>query len=313
MRNRALRDPSSLRALLLFNPEASRVSPRVRDVIAKALSAEMKLEVSETKRRDHARHLAQGAVHQGIDLVACLGGDGTLNEVINGLAGSDVILAPIPGGGTNVLARTLGLPRDSAEATGVLLERIRQGASTRRVNLGVVNGRYFGFCAGIGFDAAVVRSVERVMRLRKRFGDWLFVSTALRRFFFATDRRHPLLTLNAPEETVPNLHAAVVGNSNPYTYLGERPFQVCPLADLGGGLDLMALRTMRTVPVVRMILRAFGTGGHIRLRAVLHRHDLDRIEIVAGEPVPFQTDGDYIGEASRFEFSTARAALSVLA
>lgn len=302
-----------MRALLVFNPTATSVSPLVRDVIAKALSSELKLEIGETKRRDHAKHLAQGASHEGIDLIVCLAGDGTLNEVINGIAGSDVMLAALPGGGTNVFARTFGMPRDPVEATGVLLERIRQGAPPRRVNLGVINGRHFGFCAGVGFDAAVVRSVERAVRFRRRLGDMLFVSTALRHFFFVHERRNPPITLTTPEGSTPDLHLAIVCNSNPYTFLGDRPFQLCPLADLDAGLDVFALRSMRTTAVLRVALRAFGSGGHVKLRSVEYRHDLDRLEILASRAVPWQVDGDFAGEGTRFELGVARAALAVLA
>src|SRR5439155_3793713 len=153
------------RGLLLFNPGATRVSHRTRDVIAHALSAELKLDVAETKRRNHATHLARGAAHEGYDVVVCFGGDGTLNEVINGLAGTDVPLIPLPGGGTNVFARTMGLPKDPIEATTLVLRHLQEGASPRRINLGALNGRAFAFCAGVGIDAAVVRAVERRFRL----------------------------------------------------------------------------------------------------------------------------------------------------
>lgn len=301
-----------MRALLLYNPFATSVSPRVREVIAKAFASETKLEVAETKRRGHAMHLAAGAVHEGFDLVVCLGGDGTLNEVINGLAGSDVPLTPLPGGGTNVFARTLGLPRDAVEAAGVLLERIRDGAAPRRVNLGVVNGRRFAFCAGVGFDAAVVRNVEKRARLKRQIGDAFFVSTALRTFFFGTNRRRPLLTIRRADEEHRGLFVTVVCNSNPYTYLGARPFQLCPHADLDEGLDIMALRTMRTASTLRAVLRAFGRGGHVRMKSVLSLHDRPAFEVLAQRPVPLQVDGDFAGEAMRFEFAVEPRALSVL-
>lgn len=301
-----------MRALLLYNPEATRMSPGTRDVIARALAAETKLETAETKRRGHAWHLAAGAAHEGFDLVVCLSGDGTLNEVINGLAGTGVPIAPLPGGGTNVFARTLGLPRDPIEATAVLLDRLRDGLPARRVNLGVVNGRRFSFCAGVGFDAAVVRAVERRLKLRKRLGDWLFVSTAVRLFFFGWDRRHPALTLEHAGKRTRDLHYAIVCNTNPYTFLGKRPFQVCPSADLERGLDVTALATMRTFTTVRVVLRAFGSGGHVRLTKVRTLADADAFTLEASRPVPLQLDGDFVGEGTRFAFGLERNALSVL-
>src|SRR5688572_24656832 len=125
------------RGLLLFNPEATSVSRRVRDVIAHALASEIELEVTGTKMRHHATHIARGAVHEGFDVVVCLGGDGTLNEVINGLAGSSVPVVPLPGGGTNVFARTMGLPNDPIEATAVVLDKIAVGSPPRRISLGM--------------------------------------------------------------------------------------------------------------------------------------------------------------------------------
>lgn len=301
------------RAVLVFNPEATNVSPRVRDVIARALSAELQLEVAETKRRGHAMHLAAGAAHEGLDLVICLGGDGTLNEVTNGLAGTDATLAVLPGGGTNVFARTLGLPRDPVEATSVLIERIRERAEPQRINLGRVNGRYFAFCSGVGFDAAVVRAVERRVRLRKKMGDWYFVTAALRVFFFAWDRTRPALTLRDGRDEVSDLFFAIVCNSNPYTFLGARPFQVCPLAAHERGLDVTALRTMRTVSVLRVVWRAFGSAGHTRLRSVYSLHDEERFELESARPLPLQVDGDHVGEDTRFAYESVRSALSVLA
>src|SRR5437899_1861365 len=147
------------RGLLILNPEATRVSHRTRDVIAHALSAELKLDIAETKRRNHATHLASGAAHEGYDVVVCFGGDGTLNEVINGLAGTDVPLVPIPGGGTNVFARTMGLPKNPIEATSIVLEHLHDGTEPRRINLGRMNGRMFSFGAGAGLDAQGVRCV----------------------------------------------------------------------------------------------------------------------------------------------------------
>src|SRR5687768_11921903 len=149
-----------MRVLLLVNASASSVTARTRVMIAKALSADHTVEVAETSRRGHATRLAQGAAADGVDVVVVLGGDGTLNEAANGLAGSSTALAPLPGGSTNVFARTIGLPDDPVEATQLLLEALAAG-SIRRVGLGSVNGRYFLFHVGMGFDAAVVQQVER--------------------------------------------------------------------------------------------------------------------------------------------------------
>src|SRR5829696_9933683 len=149
-----------MRVLLLVNSSASSVTPRSRVVIGKAISADHDVTVAETSRRGHAARLAQGAAADGTDVVIVLGGDGTLNEAANGLAGTDCALAPLPGGSTNVFARTLGLPNDPVQASETLAAAIRRH-EMKRVGLGSLNGRYFLFHTGIGFDAAVVDAVER--------------------------------------------------------------------------------------------------------------------------------------------------------
>src|SRR5207253_9329453 len=133
-----------LRLLLIVNSSASSVTARGRVVIQKALSADHEVTLAETNRRGHATRLAQGAAREGVDAVVALGGDGTLNEVANGLAGTDTALAPLPGGSTNVFARTIGLPNDPIEATGALLSGLETG-HIDDVGLGSLNGRYFLF------------------------------------------------------------------------------------------------------------------------------------------------------------------------
>ena len=302
------------RAILITNPEATTVTRRTRDVITRALSGDLVVDVAETKRRGHAQHLAAGAVHEGHDLVLILGGDGTLNEALNGVAGTETPLAILPGGGTNVFARTHGIPEDPVEATAALLERLREGAEPKRINLGRLNGRYFGFIAGVGFDAAVVRAVERRFRMKKAIGEWYFVTTGLRVYFFAYDKREAPITIRLPDGTEHrNLRVAIAGNSNPFTFLGERPFQITPLADASRGLDVTAVRSLGLHHVLRFLWRAFGSGGHIRLRNVIGLHDLTSFEVIGSHALPYQVDGDYVGEADRFVFESAPDALRLFA
>jgi diacylglycerol kinase family enzyme len=300
------------RALLLFNPEATMVSRSVRDVIAHALSSELKLEIAETKRRHHATHIARGAAHEGFDVVVCLGGDGTLNEVANGMAGMTAALVPLPGGGTNVFARSMGLPNDPIEATSVVLERIADGTEPRRINLGKVNDRIFLCNVGIGFDAAVVHAVERRMRIRKHVGDPYYVFQGLRTFFFAYPRREPSLALDAGSGPTSGFYQVVACNSNPYTYLGNMPLQLCPMAAQERGLDVTAFSSFRTVTVLRVLARAFGSGGHTKFRSVRALHDLDAFVVTSTTPAFYQVDGDLAGEDTRFSFESVPDALSVL-
>ncbi len=302
------------RAILITNPEAMTVTGRTRDVITRALSGDLVVDVAETKRRGHAQHLAAGAVHEGHDLVIVLGGDGTLNEALNGVAGTETPLAIVPGGGTNVFARTHGIPEDPIEATAALLERLREDAEPKRINLGRINGRYFGFIAGVGFDAAVVRTVERRFRMKKAIGEWYFVTTGLRVYFFAYDKRDAPITIRLPDGTEHrNLRVAICGNSNPFTFLGERPLQITPLADAERGLDVTAVRSLGLHHVLRFLWRAFGSGGHIRLRNVIGLHDLESFEVTGAHALPYQVDGDFVGEADRFVFESAPGALRLIA
>lgn len=301
------------RALLIFNPQATSVSAAVRDVIAHALSSQLKVELAETKRRHHATHLAGGAAHEGYDLVVSLAGDGTLNEIINGLIGTDTPVVPLPGGGTNVFARAIGLPRDPIEATAMILGRLEAGLEPRRINLGRVNGRAFCCNVGIGFDAAIVKAVERRFRLKRQVGDAFFVLQGLRLFFFAYPRREPPLHVEADGARLGPMHQVVVCNSNPYTYLGERAFQLCPMASQERGLDLTGLSSFRTSTVLRVIARAFGSGGHTKMRSVHALHDLGSFTVTSNTSLLYQVDGDLAGEDTRFTFESMPRALSVLA
>ncbi len=300
------------RGLLLFNPGATGVSPRMRDVIAHALSDELKLDVVETKRRNHATHIAAGAAHEGIDVIVCFGGDGTLNEVINGLAGTDVPLVPIPGGGTNVFARTMGLPKDPIEATSIVIEKLHAGAAPRKINLGKMNGRMFAFCAGAALDAQVVHNVEQAARIRKRFGEWSFVSHAVAAVMRLQGRRGPL-RVYAGGEVIERAHAAVVCNSSPFTFLGDRPFDVCPRAEIDKGLDATIVTTVALPTILRLAGAAFGSGDFSKIRKARAFHDLERLRAEADEPVPVQVDGDYAGTATSIEFESVPRALAVIA
>ena len=166
-----------MKVLLLVNPFSSSVTARTRVVIRKALAGDHDVELVETARRNHATRLAQGAAADGVEVVVVLGGDGTVNEAANGLAGSATALAVLPGGSTNVFARTIGLPNDLVEATAMTLEALEAG-SIRRVGLGVANGRYFCFHVGLGFDAALVEQVEKRAGLKRWAGHALFMYPA---------------------------------------------------------------------------------------------------------------------------------------
>jgi diacylglycerol kinase family enzyme len=289
--------------LLLVNSQASSVTPRTRVVIGKALSADHDVTVAETSRRGHATRLAQGAAATGTEVVAVLGGDGTLNEAANGLAGSACALAALPGGSTNVFARTVGLPNDPVEATGSLLDALAR-RSIRRVGLGSVNGRYFLFHTGVGFDAAVVEQVERRSDLKRYAGHPLFVYAGFDTWIRHFDRSRPRFAVHHTDGSViDDAYLTIVLNTNPYTYLGNRPLNLAPEATLDSGLAAITVRTMAFGRFLRIIGSALATGRAMRRsRWVDHRVDLDALTVRAYGPVPYQVDGDHLGDAEVLEF-----------
>jgi YegS/Rv2252/BmrU family lipid kinase len=302
-----------MRALLIANVNAATVTPRMAEVMERALSSEMKVDLQATKRQGHATHLARGAVHEDVDLVISFGGDGTVNEVANGLAGSAVPLAIIPGGGTNVLARSLGIPKDPIEATGHLLANLRN--EPRRVALGRADDRYFTFACGIGLDGAIVRAVERRQRIKKTAGEWYYVWSGARLLFAGIDRSDPPVTVRwGPdlEHHRDDLFLAIVQNTRPYTYLGDREMHICPRADLDGGLDLLALDRFRLSFILRIVGQMFTTGRHVNNRHVLSLHDQQRIEITTSLPMPVEMDGEYVGDRTTLRMESVANALSVL-
>lgn len=316
---------------------------RQRDVLVHALAADAKLEVEETANRGHAAALACRAMRDGVDVVVALGGDGTVNEVVNGLLTDGVhrqvpALGVVPGGSTNVFARALGLPADPVEATSVLIDAMATRRS-RRVGLGRADDRWFLFTAGLGYDAAVVAAVEAHRRRGRTSTHSLYVRTAVRTFF-AQDRRHPRISLElADGSRVDELYLALVNNCDPWTYLGSRPISPTPQASFDSGLDVYA-RSRMGVPGVLWAVgrmtrnqRPAGelehTGGRLprpagRARAgrqprqvqrsfgALLAHDLADFALRASQPTPFQVDGDALDEREYVRFRGIPDAIEVL-
>jgi diacylglycerol kinase family enzyme len=319
----------------VVNPKATTTSERSRDVLVRALRSEVDLRVEVTRRRGHAADLARQAVAQGLDVVVTLGGDGTVNEVVNGLltappqakapqanrgpsdkkqgrSNALPALAVVPGGSTNVFARALGLPKDAFEATGAILEAMDNGR-LRSVGLGRADGRYFTFCAGVGLDAEVVRKVERARLRGKVSTPGLYVRSTVAQFFLETERRTPLITLERPgEEAEVDLAAVIVQNTAPWTYLGNRAVTACPDASFDSGLDLMAMRALHVPATVRAVTQILiGRRQNPHGRKMLTLHDLSAFTVRAARPLAFQVDGDYLGERTKVTFSAAPDALRV--
>jgi diacylglycerol kinase family enzyme len=308
-----------MRALLVVNPKATTTSERARDVLVRALRTEVDLRVEVTRRRGHAADLARAAVAQRLDAVVALGGDGTVNEVVNGLLTADMssstslpALAVVPGGSTNVFARALGLPKDPVEGTGAILEAMHEGR-LRSVGLGRADGRYFTFCAGFGLDAEVVRKVERARLRGKVSTPGLYIRSTVVQFFLETERRTPLITLERPgEKTEGDLATVIVQNTAPWTFLGNRAISACPDASFDTDLDLMAMRALH-VPGTALAATQLLTGRRRKPhgRQMMTLHDLSAFTLTATRPLAFQVDGDYLGERTKVTFSAVPDALRV--
>jgi diacylglycerol kinase family enzyme len=305
-----------MRALLVVNPKATATTARARDVLAHALASETKLDVVQTTARGHATELARQAAVDGLDLVVALGGDGTVNEVVNGLLadgpGAGVpALGVVPGGSTNVFARALGLPESPVEATGDLLEAIRVDRR-RRLGLALADDRWFTFCAGLGLDATVVRRTDARRAKGRTATPTLFVTEAVTEFFTKADRRHPPLTLTRPGAEPEQLGLALVCNTAPWTYLGSRPVLPCPEASFDTGLDVFGLRKLGTVSTLRYLRQILSRSPRLRGRTLLSLHDVDGFTVTAQEPLPFQLDGDDLGERTSVTFRAVPHALDVI-
>ena len=308
-----------MRALLIVNPYATSTTAVRREVITHALASELDLDVVQTRYRGHAAHVAEGAAREGFGLVLTLGGDGTVNEVVNGILrarppGADgaPLLAALPGGSANVFIRALGLPVDPVDATGRILRSLPAGR-TRTIGLGLADGsRYFCFNAGLGIDAEVVRVVEGLRARGRGASAALYVRTTVRQFTTVTNRREPALTLERDgQPAMDGLFLGIVSNASPWTYLGQRPVNASPRAGFDTGLDLFAMRrlgTLRTLNVVRQMLGDGGPAG----RHIVSLHDQDALTFRAARPVAFQVDGEYVGEREQVMLRSIPNALRVL-
>jgi diacylglycerol kinase family enzyme len=305
-----------VRALLVVNPAATTSTPRGREVLKRALASEMKVDVAETSHRGHAAALAVRAMRERLDVVVALGGDGTVNEVVNGLLTDGPkpdlpALAVVPGGSTNVFARAIGLPTHPFDATGAILEALRAGRS-RRIGLGLADDRYFTFNAGLGFDAEVVHRIEKRRRAGEQTSHARFVRAALAHYLTA-DRRHPAITLERPgEDPVDHLHFALVTNTAPWSYLGERPVQPSPEASFDTGLDVFAPRSLGVLLTLRYVRRALLGSSPLRSRRLLRLHDVAEFTLQASRSMALQLDGDWLGEREAVRFRSVPDVLRVI-
>lgn len=299
------------RVLLISNARAGSVSARTREVIVKALSADFKLEVEETIARNHASDIAREAAERGFDATLVFGGDGTINEAAQGLAGTETALGILPGGTTNVMARSLGIPADPVEATAFVGARLRSG-TRRRINLGRLGDRYFLFSAGMGLDAEVVRRVEADPEGKNRHAERTYLFNALKAAVTEYRGADPSISLSVGDEEPVKVVLVVCGNARPFTYFKRLPVDACPQASLDGGLDLLGFTRVSFLMIPRIAWSLFVSRSHVRWRSSVYVHDFERARWVADRPMPVQVDGDYLGEWEQADVTLQRDALDLV-
>jgi diacylglycerol kinase family enzyme len=285
--------------VLIVNPAASRVSEAATADVARILGVDT---VLRTERRGHATELARD-VAGSVPAVFVFSGDGGYNEVVNGLDAATPV-GFVPGGGTSVLPRALGLPRDPLAAARQLAER-----RSRSISLGRANGRRFAFSAGVGLDAEIIRRADALGRGRtgRRASDARIAWAAARLLWERRGRFDPVLELRGHGRAA----FALVANGSPYTYVGPLGLRLAPLARFELGLDVVAPRAVRPSALPRLVLYVLRGRGQERARDIVHAHDLDRLELACDTPQPLQLDGEDLGDVTEVVFETERGALTV--
>lgn len=298
-----------MRGLLVVNPNATATTDRTRDVLIHALADQFALETVRTDHRGHAVELGERAVKEGMDVVVTLGGDGTVNETVNGMLsaadGASAVdlprLGAVPGGSANVFARALGFPADPVEATGALVEALRND-NTHTIGLGHAQGiddngeefsRWITFNAGLGLDAEIIHAMEELRAKGKEATPTRYLITTIRTFFTGTDRKHAAVTLKTPEDgTIDNVHLAIIQNASPWTYLGNLAVNPLPLTDWDTGLGVWAVRKMRVIDGLRYARRIVMQSKAGSTKGLYVGYDLDSFTAEAEPPTPLQIDGE---------------------
>jgi diacylglycerol kinase family enzyme len=311
------------RMLLIVNPYATTVSDRLKNLVVYALQGRFEVEAVSTEAQNHATEIGREVRDHGYDVVVAFGGDGTLNEVANGLAGTDVPVSMLPGGSTNVVCRTLGIPNDVVDATEHLLALADEWAP-RRIDLGMVDDRYFVFSCGAGIDATVVRRVDEHPKLKSTVGPYYYAWAAISAFYRSyRHRRDPAqLRVEVDGRSTEGI-TAIAQNSDPLTYFGKRPVRVCEGIEIDDGtLSVGVLRRAAQRDMPTLISRLFSEkrpGAHHRqiecFDGVAEARVLSISQTKDGEvrSFPVQVDGDFIGEKTELTLHAAPNALTVVA
>ena len=308
------------RMLIIVNPYATTVSDRLKNLVVYALQGRYEVEAELTEAKDHATEIGREAADGNYDVVVAFGGDGTLNEIANGVAGTDIPVSVLPGGSTNVVCRTLGIPNDVVDATEHLLA-LADNFKPRKVDLGTANGRRFVFACGAGLDATAAKHVDAHPKLKARGGRWFYVSTAVSGFYRRYLVNPATMRVESERGSATGI-TAIVQNSDPFTYFGGQPVRICEGAAIDNGtLSTAVLRraAQRDVPTIiaRALTNRLTIADH---RQIDHFEGLTDARITAtsanadgtARPFPVQVDGDYIGDHTEVELGIEPAALTVV-
>jgi diacylglycerol kinase family enzyme len=307
--------------LIIVNPYATTVSDRLKNLVVYALQGRFEVETVSTEAQNHATEIGREVRDHGYDVVVAFGGDGTLNEVVNGLAGTDVPVSVLPGGSTNVVCRTLGIPNDVVDATEHLLALVDEW-TPRRIDLGKVDGRHFVFSCGAGIDATVVKRVDAHPKTKSLAGPYYFTWAAVSAFYRSYLYNPVRLRVQAGGETAEGV-TALCQNSDPFTYFASRPVRVCEdVAIDDGTLALGVLKRAAQRDMPTLIARIFSERRPAaRHRQIEHFADIAEAKIASVSetkegilrPFPIQVDGDYIGEKTEVELRAEPGALTIVA
>ena len=309
------------RMLIIVNPYATTVSDRLKNLVVYALQGRYDVEAVSTEAQNHATEIGREARDGGYDIVVAFGGDGTLNEVANGLAGTDVPVSVLPGGSTNVVCRTLGIPNDVVDATEHLLG-LADDFRPWRIDLGTVDDRYFVFSCGMGIDASVTERVDSKPGLKAKAGPYFYTWAALASFYRRYLRNPVRMRVEAGGRKIEGI-TALAQNSDPYTYFASRPLRVCEGIALDDGtLSMAVLRRAAQRDVVtlapRLLSENLKASNHRQIEHIDNFYEARVMSIsidADGTPRRFQVqvDGDYIGERTRAELRVHPGALTVIA
>lgn len=313
-----------MRAVLIVNPNATSTTPAGRDLVAHALESRVGLVVTHTDHRGHAIEIAEAAKRDGTDVIIVHGGDGTVNEVVNGLLGTpgpdrpaaDTLpaVAVVPGGSANVFARALGISPDPIEATNQLIDLLgaHRGA-WRRIGLMDCVERWAVFTAGMGVDGDVVAAVEAQRAKGRKVTAGRYIRIAVREMLGSV-RDEPLLTVHLPDrEPVSGVHFAFVSNASPWTYANARPVWTNPDTTFETGLGVFAVTTMNVAANLLVVRRMLSKKARIKGKHLIREDNLPWVRITSAEPIACQVDGDFLGMRDDMTFTAVPQALAVVA